>query len=973
MGITMESIVHFSSNLLGHIEMEHPNKLIETFSGVCDFAKYGRESIRAKNVLLRGCVLRNTDFVIGIVLNTGHDTKIMMSSTSTPSKTSTLETEAAKQIKRIIILLLIICFTGATGQAVWNNDLPVAVQDQWYLRWDPDEGVIWINQFFYFFLLHATFIPVSLYVSMSAVRFFQSKFMNADLAMYDEANDTPAQVRTMTLNEELGQISHIFSDKTGTLTCNVMDFRKVTIGGVSYGEGITEIGKVAWKLQGKTIPQEILEYEKLAKENSTPHVSFYCPKYHKMMETEKATKIRNCFFYKVLATCHDIITEKTKTGIVLSASNPDDEATVAAAKYFGFEFLDTQDKIISIRNHESGEIEQMELLETLEFTSRRKRMSVIVRDLVTGDIIMMTKGADSAILERLATCSSKQMKVASKSPRGYTNGSMKSILRLYQDQGEILDSTIAHLNQYAVEGLRCLLVTCKHLQEETFLQWQEKYKFASTNLEIINMMKRGEKNDIEDLENEIESDLILLGGTAMEDRLQDGVPDSIATLASAGIKIWMLTGDKEETAINIAIACNLLKPKEYMKHVIVNSRACKSISSVAELFLNEIREFDEDMTTGRNHPRALIIDGTVLVDVMGDEATKITLLEFGKRCTAVVACRVSPDQKKEMIALIKNGIEGARTLAVGDGANDVAMIQAAHVGVGVKGEEGVQAVNSADFAIAKFRFLTPLLLKHGRNNYMRLSTLVIYMFYKNLYMSFCQFWFAFFNGFSGQKYYTEGGIQLFNTVFTSIPILVLGVIDRDLSYNTVIKYPRIYQYCVSNAHFGNRRFWLWVLNGLLESVMCAILPLYLLQYNDQDQGASATFWESGSSCFTTVVVICNLKILVLQHCVTSISMITLVLSVLSWVGVASLINETIEVDYNWCGVWYRSVQSYTFWMILLITVSLATLKDILVCHLERSFFVNDGLILQEAELNKEGERKHERIQRTSACCVKRPS
>ena len=296
----------------------------------------------------------------------------------------------------------------------------------------------------------------------------------------------------------------------------------------------------------------------------------------------------------------------------------------------------------------------------------------------------------------------------------------------------------------------------------------------------------------------------------------------------------------------------------------------------------------------------------------------------------------------------------------------MAMIQAAHVGVGVKGEEGVQAVNSADFAIAKFRFLTPLLLKHGRNNYMRLSTLVIYMFYKNLFMSFCQFWFAFFNGFSGQKYYTEGGIQLFNTVFTSIPILVLGVIDRDLSYNTVIKYPRIYQDCVSNAHFGNRRFWLWVLNGLFESVMCAILPLYLLQYNDQNQGASATFWESGTSCFTAVVVICNLKILVLQHCITCISMITLVLSVLSWVGVASLINETIEVDYNWCDVWYRSVQSHTFWMILLITISLATLKDILVCHLERSFFVNDGLILQEAELNKEDERKSSR-----ASCVKR--
>jgi len=133
------------------------------------------------------------------------------------------------------------------------------VSSLWYLHWKPNAVSNWFVQFFYLFLLHATFIPVSLYVSMSLVRFFQSKFMNGDLEMYYEKTDSPALVRTMTLNEELGQISHIFTDKTGTLTCNVMDFRKASINGVSYGQGITEIGKASWKLQGKPIPPEMLE------------------------------------------------------------------------------------------------------------------------------------------------------------------------------------------------------------------------------------------------------------------------------------------------------------------------------------------------------------------------------------------------------------------------------------------------------------------------------------------------------------------------------------------------------------------------------------------------------------------------------------------------------------------------------------------------------------------------------------------
>ena len=375
--------------------MEHPNKLIDSFAGVVDLGStIERVAVQVSNVLLRGTVLRNTDWVIGIVINTGHDTKIMMSNTVTKPKTSYLETCTSKEIKRIILLLVFICFTGATGEAVFSR--VKGVKNSWYIDWPAEPGSFWFVQFFYYFLLHATFIPVSLYVSMSLVRSFQSYFMNGDLEMYHAATDMPALVRTMTLNEELGQITHIFSDKTGTLTCNVMDFRKASIHGVSYGLGITEIGKAAWKLQGREVPPEVLAGEAKAKELSVPHVSFYCSTYDKDFQEGGIQKSKIQQFFRFIAICHDVIPEVIDGTVRLSASNPDDEALVCAAEYFGFQFTGRRDKKVIIMNRERGVEEEVDILETLAFTSKRKRMSVIIRD-TDGVIRLLCKGADTAL------------------------------------------------------------------------------------------------------------------------------------------------------------------------------------------------------------------------------------------------------------------------------------------------------------------------------------------------------------------------------------------------------------------------------------------------------------------------------------------------------------------------------------------------------------------------------------------------
>jgi phospholipid-transporting ATPase len=550
--------VDFASvqHLRGKIEMEHPNKMIDSFTGVIDLEGIGREPIQPHNVILRGCILRNTDWVIGCVLNTGHDTKILMSAAKTPNKASQLDVMASLEVKHMVGLLATVCLTGALGSLIWNSVYDV--KGAWYLAWEnANLGAYFVVQFFYFFLLHATFIPVSLYVSMTLVRFFQASFMNNDLEMYYEPTDTPALVRTMTLNEELGQISHVFSDKTGTLTCNVMDFRKASINGISYGLGITEIGKASWKLQGKAIPDDILDGEEKAKACSVPHVSFYDPLFEEHRQRSDLQSQRIQEFFRILALCHDTIPERIDGKIKLSASNPDDECLVVAAKYFGAEFLDRRESFAIFQSQ--GRTQEVEVLEILGFTSKRKRMSVVIRD-VDGVIRVLTKGADSVMAPRLAA-----------------------------GQANLFSTTDAHMQQYAQEGLRCLLVGFKEIAQAEFEKWSVKYNNASTDLAELEKKKSGLPNLIEDLEEEFEQQFILVGSTAIEDKLQDGVPEAIEQIARAGVNIWVLTGDKEETAINIAVACNLVKPKEYMKHVIINQKSYPTLQACSAVLQNECR------------------------------------------------------------------------------------------------------------------------------------------------------------------------------------------------------------------------------------------------------------------------------------------------------------------------------------------------------------------------------------------------
>ena len=261
----------------------------------------------------------------------------------------------------------------------------------------------------------------------------------------------------------------------------------------------------------------------------------------------------------------------------------------------------------------------------------------------------------------------------------------------------------------------------------------------------------------------------------------------------------------------------------------------------------QLREIQESMRASPKQPFALVIDGAALESALGDDL-KLTLLDVGQRCRAVVCCRVSPLQKALVTRLVRDNA-GKVTLSIGDGANDVSMIQAAHIGVGISGNEGMQAVMASDFAIAQFRFLTDLLLVHGSQMYHRVSRVVGYFFYKNFAFTITQFIYGAYQGenerrgglrqpcavtamrlpwacrhavtplsvtvavYSGQTIYDDWFTTTFNLFFTSVPVLVVGVFDQEVLKHTARTVPQLYAFSQKNANFDLVTLGGWLANG----------------------------------------------------------------------------------------------------------------------------------------------------------------
>jgi len=1201
---------------------EPPNPSVHTFQGKLTLPPFDQRgkcidlALDADNVLLRGAVLRNTEWMIGVAFFTGPDTKLVQNSFKTPSKFSQLDILMNKTVIAILCVMISVISYLASAAVVSNND---QFDDLWYAGFntnssepwpyldhlDPPEWETSARNWIQFFLLYVTlltnFIPLSLYVTVEFITFCMLAFVYVDIAMYDDISNTRAVARS-TIVTDLGRIQYIFSDKTGTLTQNVMRFKRCSVDGIAFGAPIQKSRPMdADSDEDEPLPFQPLRHLLVGQLNApstTAKIEDGAVKVASNLLTFNSE-----MFLRIMCLCHTVVVEKdldkkedigvsdtastagstSRTGwfsagrrsrhresnasetsggdpslgpsqaesangsqaadedqvttsrssnplatsqdgapfgYAYQAESPDEGALVSAASStFGFQVITRDSNGITVRIGKPSHLEVKETIDGLKsgtlplkklaaesaielpedasvdpgvisdstvnreetwtilavnkFDSDRKRMSVLLRSPPElGSLpILFCKGADSAMLDPDVCASSQAIQQVNAGilDGGVDDEQVDSMGDYDQWEFAQMLGLQAQLGDFASEGLRTLVLGLRVLTEEECTEWLVQYKAASVALTDRAQL-------LTEAALEIETKLHIAGATAIEDKLQTGVPDTIATLEHAGIKLWVLTGDKRETAVEIGYSTHVLTPKmhvtevgdfgklhvqtqmsmefmslvkkgrlpEYQKAMIKDpapsvrtflasmmyairkccrafgrcilalqallwtvvrweKRAKRKRKAIAKSLAAEelmmrtverrrnvrtraeatIREWlespegksqrvvgandddelsmvsddapdvfkratsarnllgsmtdggrvshvalrevslaqltaqqatggapdaplvDEDTLsmnsffpgnkedlagnfdkkkrtllerafaidrqvrkgqlrkhvfpeklaaieernkpgrrlsgssrasqTGTSGPRALVIEGAALKHMLGDPELEEILFSVAQTCEAVIACRVSPKQKALLVNLVRNNVSPTPiTLAIGDGANDVGMIQEAHVGVGISGKEGKQAVNASDFAIAQFRFLEDLVLIHGRWNFFRLSTVVLFSFYKNAILAGMLVTFSSRTVYSGTPLYDEWLIAMVNFV-AGIPIIMTGLFDRCLSKEYVKSHPEVYKATRDNELITFRTLLRWII-----MVFVHLFTLYYMTVPTQAHGGGMT-------------------------------------------------------------------------------------------------------------------------------------
>ncbi|KAL3797547.1 hypothetical protein HJC23_009911 [Cyclotella cryptica] len=1173
-----------SVSYIATLTSEPPNTHVNNYTGkltLPPMSEGGRSEhvpLNAENILLRGAVLRNTDWVIGVACFTGADTKLVMNSVATPSKFSQLDMMINRTVV-FILMIMIICVLSLGGLSVSTSN--AEFDKLWYVGLNKDLSEPWpyfnlessahigtpswdntvpnyLQAVFMFVTMLSNFVPLSLYVSVEMVTLMMMLYIGWDLHMYHKESDTPAIARS-TIVTDLGLVEYIFSDKTGTLTCNVMEFKRCSVDGHVFGMPIAKAAPGQVKRAESMLPDSVHPLKNLlaCSENTDGSKSSEAKgDAAAQLFVEgigKKLSFNAEMFLRVMSICHTVVVEKdhkatesekgsnnsakkskwlkskknseanasngindmesikdashkdqskskkrdgpskpkkkdgAPEGSAYQAESPDEGALVAAASHeYGFQLIGrdssgvqvscpcpslfedaniiegikngtlTAKSLAAQTNSTSGDsskysdpelktvdecssprTETWSILAINKFDSDRKRMSVLVRSPPElGSIpMLLCKGADSSMLLR-GVCEGFDLL------EQVENTQSRPDTREVEDHCEVtaLLGLQSHLGEFASEGLRTLVLGVKILSEEETVTWLSKFKEASTSIE--NRDKR-----LTAVAYDIEKNLHIVGATAIEDRLQDGVPETIANLGKAGIKLWVLTGDKRETAIEIGYSTKVLSPKmhltevidgppqkvktllamELMRHIKIgnlpdyqlasldepkrfslrsllnlvplmkhswkklwfawrqfylsNVKGLWTSKAVLQDYLDELETFKEaekrrvdprvqrrkvrecalaiikefwndpdnqalkdryvrdhgshdessvidadeppavferaksaraslksfrqidpmrqlalatvtesqdvlfdeealslqsfrhnnatsnfdkskrtvmerlfavdsdvrhgrlskhvkdeykealalesrDHAEDRNHvpfdvravKRGLVVEGAALKHLLGDPLLEEMLFAVASCSQSVIACRVSPIQKALLLKMVRKYVSPTpTTLAIGDGANDVGMIQEAHIGIGISGLEGQQAVNASDFAIAQFRYLESLLLIHGRWNFMRMSKTILFFFYKNATLIGILMVFSGKCLFSGTPIFDPWVIAVFNFVGGSIPIIFMALFDRDLPRNYVIDHPEVYQSGPNNEFLSLRMTLRWVFITIIQT------------------------------------------------------------------------------------------------------------------------------------------------------------
>lgn len=897
--------------------------------------------------------------------------------------------------------------------------------------------------------------------------------------------------------ESTNTLSYIFTDKTGTLTNNSMRFRKMSVAGTAWLHDFDVYPPTSKDAVSQApVPQSVNQGKQPVRGGNSPSIppltadpraagapfsgvsrngsvgsgwkSSARPNGFQL-ETRTAVLIRYIesrpqtmfakkarFFLLSLALCHTCLPEwNQEQEVEYQAASPDEIALVRGAQELGYMVVDRQAKTITIRSKATGKAEQeprldvYHILNVVEFSSLRKRMSIIVR-MPDQRICIFCKGADTTIIQllRLASLAENQaMKVqmrvnkrqsleaqqairreseqrARKDSMSRTSMSLHrpsiAVQRLQPIQDElddwlndrerdvevslkdedsiyysprpsahygtrhphthadarssyqaeetefmveeglvvndaaVFERCFQHINDFATEGLRTLLYGYRYLGEDEYDGWQKLYLDASTSL-----VDRQEK--VENVGAMVERDLELAGATAIEDRLQDGVPETIDKLRRAGIHIFMLTGDKIQTAINVGHSARMIK--DYSSITILDHDNDMSIVS------QKIAAATIDINRGRVAHSVVVIDGQTLGRVEADPTVKQLFFELAALVDSLICARASPANKASLVHAIRKKVKHAITLAIGDGANDIAMIQEAHVGIGITGKEGLQAARTSDYSIAQFRFLLRLLLVHGRWNYIRTCKYTLGTFWKEFLFYLTQALYQRWVGYTGTSLYESASLSMFNTLFTSLPVIFIGIFEKDLSASTLLAAPELYSFGQRNGGFSIKIYAGWIFMASSEAMVVyfLMLGLYGRAIFTLDNG----LYAMGVLTYTACIIIIATKMQFTEvHNKSITCAAAMFLSIGAWFAWNLIMSSVYSsnVVYNVRdGFLDRFGRNALWWLTLILIVSGCCGFETGVKALKVAYMPEDEDVFRELEKD-EGARK--RLERAAAVGLK---
>jgi phospholipid-transporting ATPase len=898
-----------------------------------------------KNLLLRGSRLRNTKECYAGVVYAGIESKVQLNANNPPSKFAQTDKIINRVALTIFSFKIFACIGCAIANFLFERQYAAAGMET-YLPQDETPVYRGFLTFWSYFALFSYFIPISLIVTLEVAKLIQAVFMMWDVQMINEEGEG-MKVKNSNLNDELARVGYIFCDKTGTLTENRMVFDKASIGGVAYrkarnkqllkvlkGSSLADKSKSKAGKKGRkdievessmvsrdssvsVIPTDddtatqVLDFILLLAVANTSQVEYFNPeeeaelKKSKKKKKKKKSKINGGDAQDPADETEEQKAAK-RTSLRYQAQSPDEICLCNFARDNGVVLKERRNTEIVV--DVLGTEYVFEVLQIMEFTSDRRRMSVILRNPMTNQIVVYSKGADSIMMARLSN-------------------KVDSTLR---------ETTQAHIDEFSLEGLRTLICGKKIITEAQYNEFAKQYNAALALIE-------GRDEKVDELADAMERDFDLVGCTAIEDKLQDGVPEAIAYFIAGGIKVWIITGDKQATAINIAKSCNLIQSG--VTTVIVNASSDADCNQALD---------DALVTVATEDRVALVIDGPSLPFAFSCGSK---LLAVAQECEAVVVCRATPLQKALVVRMIKRGTNEL-TLSVGDGANDVSMLQEAHIGVGIYGKEGSQAARSGDYAIYMYKHLKRLVCIHGRYNLIRSSALIQFCYYKNLAMFLVQLWFSFFNGFSAQPLYEAFTMAVYNVIITSLPPLFIGIFERDVRERMLERFPQAHrQVRAGEGAFTIKNFLVWICFAIYHSLVIFFIPFFIFwPAVTSPTGRDTNFWELGMTTFIGGFFTVILKIALFSQWFIWIVHLGMWGSIFVFFALFWILSSMPNIFPEIVNMFYLVFSNPNSVFCFILVPILALLPDFLFTYIRRNYFPRDHHILQELDQQGEFER-----------------